>query len=102
LSHSAFHATFLPETLELTEADQAIVIAYVCCVTCPINDRFNSRIYAGYQVDCSAKKLIKLEDTCNDLRGTLALANCWGALSAAPSLSMGLGAFAAAFLVFLL
>lgn len=93
LTYDIFHADFLTETPKLTAADQSTLIAYVCCETCFRNDRFNSRIYGGFQVDCGAKKLIKLEDTCNDLRGTWAMANCWGALSAAPSLNIGLGIF---------
>lgn len=85
--------SFVSQALMLDTATQAALIDLACCVTCRWNDMFNSLTYRGYQVDCAAKTLKRLPDTCNDLRNALGFLNCWNpALSSASSLSISIGA----------
>jgi hypothetical protein len=90
------------QAILLTPADQATLIAFVCCRTCPSNNKFNSHLYQGYQVDCTARTLTKLADTCDDLRNALAFVNCWtGVQSPASTATVGIGALLVTFVVLL-
>jgi hypothetical protein len=97
-SPTSNNAQFVPQVLQLSVEHQALLIDLVCCYTCPRNDRFNAHLSFGYQVDCAARTITKLENTCDDLRGTLAFLNCWTAVSSASTISLGAG-IAVAFLL---
>jgi hypothetical protein len=88
-SPSSNNAQLVPQVLQLSVEHRALLIDLVCCVTCPENERFNAHLSFGYQVDCAAKTITLLENTCDDLRGTLAFLNCWAAVSSASTVSLG-------------
>jgi len=71
----------------LPTADQATAIALFCCKSCPNTDRFNVLSYNGWQLDCAARTVKQLPDSCGN-KPNLAVLNCWATSSAAAT---GLG-----------
>lgn len=92
--YSASYLQAFGAALETFNASvQALGIDYACCASCPspLVPRYSAYTTGGYQVDCSAKTIRKLPDTCDSTRAALGLLNCWP-VSAAPSTSsLGLG-----------
>jgi hypothetical protein len=79
--------------LQLSPTDQGKLIDLACCKTCSANLRFNVQLTGGWQVDCLARTLTKLPDTCDDRRQALAFLNCWTeVVSSAPAASFGFAA----------
>jgi len=78
--------------LTLSVADQALAIDVACCFTCPTPVRFNVPMSQGYQMDCKARTLVPVADTCDDTRNLLAILNCFVSYptSSATTASVGL------------
>jgi hypothetical protein len=88
IDKSDFENVIVPNALKVSAADQAVAIDLICCLNCRYYNRFTSKTFKGYQLDCSAKTLIALPDTCDDSRNNLAFLSCWSKSSAATT---GLG-----------
>jgi hypothetical protein len=88
--------------LALSANDLGLLIDLACCYTCSSNtNRFNVRLTDGHQLDCKAKTVTNLTDTCNDNRQAIALLNCWAAaVSSASTASFGFAALLVAVLFF--
>jgi hypothetical protein len=87
----------VPQVLALSPTDQGTLIDFACCTSCRYNYRFNAKLTLGYQIDCRARTLTKLDDTCNDRRQALAFLNCWTeSISSAPAANLGFAALVVA------
>lgn len=93
---------FVERARMLNATAQAALIDFVCCYNCGgSSGRFYSQLANGYQVDCNAKTLTKLPDTCNSLRNSPAFLGCWvSTVSSASSSTLGLGALIFAALLY--